>query len=100
MKQSLRSPEELPEEQKLIRAQCFHPGGAFVEFTQDEIEQSIPDRFEKIARLYPDRLAVKTRKRALTYDELNQAANRLAYAVIERRGAADAPVALLLENDL
>ncbi len=99
MKQSLRSPEELPEEQKLIRAQCFHPGGAFVEFTQDEIEQSIPDRFEKIARLYPDRLAVKTRKRVLTYDDLNQAANRVAHAVIERRGKANEPIALLLEND-
>jgi amino acid adenylation domain-containing protein len=99
MREFLRVPEQLPAEQKIIRAKCFHPSGSFIEFTKDEVEQSIPRRFEKIARLHPHRLAVKTRKRALTYDDLNQAANRVAHAIIERRGEANEPIALLLEND-
>jgi amino acid adenylation domain-containing protein len=100
MREFLRVPEQLPAEQKIIRAKCFHPSGSFVEFAKAEVEQSIASRFEKTARRYPNAHAVKSKTQALTYDELNQAANRLAYAVIERRGAADAPVALLLENDV
>ena len=36
-----------PPEQQVIRAKCFHPTGAFVEFKKEEVEQSIPERFEK-----------------------------------------------------
>jgi hypothetical protein len=32
----------LPEEQRVIRAKCFHPSGIFAEFKKEEIEQSIP----------------------------------------------------------
>jgi hypothetical protein len=39
----------LPPEQQAIRAKCFYPTGSFVEFKREEIEQSIPDQFEKIA---------------------------------------------------
>jgi hypothetical protein len=38
-----------PPEQEAIRAKCFHPSGIFVDFAKEEIEQSIPERFEKIA---------------------------------------------------
>jgi len=99
MREFLRFPEELPAEQKIIRAKCFHPSGLFIEFTKDEVEQSIPRRFEKIARLYPDKLAIKTKTEELSYDALNRAANRVAHALIERRGEANEPIALLLEND-
>jgi non-ribosomal peptide synthetase component F len=60
------------------RCRCFHPSGSFVEFKKEAIEQSIPERFEKIAHEYPARLAVKTKHQALTYDELNRASNRIA----------------------
>lgn len=92
-------PEQLPAEQKIIRAKCFHPSGSFIEFTKDEVEQSIASRFEKTARRYPNARAVKSKTQALTYDDLNQAANRVAHAIIERRGEANEPIALLLEND-
>jgi len=72
--------------QQAIRARCFHPSGTFVEFRKEEIEQSIPDRFEKIVRLYSERLAVKTRDHAFTYDDLNKAANRVARAILAQRG--------------
>ncbi|HTN71199.1 MAG TPA: AMP-binding protein, partial [Methylomirabilota bacterium] len=88
----------LPPEQEAIRAKCFHPTGTFVEFKKEEIEQSIPERFEKIVRLYPERLAVKTNNHALTYDELNKAANRVARAILAGVGEGEEPVALLFEH--
>ena len=51
----------LPPEQEAIRAKCFHPTGKFVEFTKDEVEQSIPERFEKIVRYIPSNWRSKRR---------------------------------------
>jgi len=84
--------------QQSIRAKCFHPTGRFVEFKKEEIEQSIPDRFEQMVCMHPDRLAVKTKTESLTYDELNRAANRIARAVLRKRGAGSEPVVLLFEK--
>ena len=88
----------LPEGQKAIREKCFHPSGTFIEFRREEIEQSIPDRFEQIVRKHPDRLALKTRTHVLTYAELNQAANRIAHSLLALRGDNREPIALLFEN--
>jgi amino acid adenylation domain-containing protein len=90
---------DLPPEQQAIRAKCFHPSGSFVEFRKEEIEQSIPSRFEKIVAQYPDRIAVKTKNYTLTYDALNKMANRIARAIVVQRGEGEEPIALLLEND-
>jgi len=92
-----RSSEPCPL-QEAIRARCFHPSGNFVEFRKEEIEQSIPSRFEQMVRRYPDRIAVKTKHDQLTYCELNKAANRVARAIIAQRGGEKEPVALLLEQ--
>lgn len=70
----------------------------FIEFRKEEIEQSIPDRFEKIVHKHPDRTAVKTMRHILTYRELNAMANRLARAVLAQQGSKAEPVGLLLEN--
>ena len=90
----------LPPEQEAIRASCFHPTGTFVEFPKEEIEQSIPERFGKIVRRYPDRIAVKTKNGSLTYHELNKASNRLARAMLARSGLRQEPVGLFLEDGL
>jgi non-ribosomal peptide synthetase component F len=89
---------DLPLEQQAIWAKCVHPTGTFVEFTQAEVEQSLPDRFEQQVAQYPDRIAVKTAHGALTYHELNQAANRVARAILARAGTGQEPVGLLFEN--
>jgi amino acid adenylation domain-containing protein len=94
----LLSLENLPAEQKIIRAKCFHPSGTFVEFGKEEIEQSIPSRFEKIVAKYPERMAVKTRSHEFTYDTLNQFANRIAQAILAKQGPAWEPIALMLEH--
>ncbi len=75
------------------------PSSPFIEFNREEINQSIPQRFEKIALTYSDRLAVKTRDHALTYRELNLIANRVASAICAQKEPDETPVALLFEHD-
>src|SRR5712692_1205483 len=74
------------------------PSNEFVPFGKEQIEQSVPERFEKIVRLYPQRLAIKAGDRSLTYEALNQTANRIAHAILARRGPGSEPVALLFEQ--
>jgi amino acid adenylation domain-containing protein len=68
-----------------------------VPFPLADVEQSIPARFAKMARAHPHRLAVKVGGRAMSYAELDAAANQVAHAVLDRYGAGPAPVALLFE---
>jgi len=89
---------KLPPKQEAIPAKCFHPSGTFVEFPKEEIEQSIPDRFEQIVAAHSGRLAVKTNRAELTYEELNRTANRVAHALLARHESVEEPVLLLLDN--
>jgi amino acid adenylation domain-containing protein len=90
----------IPMEQQAIRAKCFHPSGTFVEFKEEEVEQSIPQRFETIVGKYPNCLAVKTKTRAVTYDELNKRANRVARAILTHGRDGKKPIGLLFEHDI
>ena len=87
-------------EQQAIRDKCFHPSGAFVEFPIEDVEASIPARFEKIFRQHPDRIAVKTETGVVTYGELNAMANRFAKSLLQCTGSRAGLVALLLEKDV
>jgi amino acid adenylation domain-containing protein len=80
-------------------ATSVHPTNAFVRFEKGDIEQSIPDRFEQEVAAHPDRLAVRSRNHELTYGALNEAANRVAHAILAQRGPTEEPIALLLEPD-
>jgi amino acid adenylation domain-containing protein len=88
----------LPPEQEAIRAKCFHPTGTFVEFPIQDVETSIPERFEKIVRMYPKRLAVKAGDRRLTYAELNQQASRVAHEVLEQVGNRISPIIVMTDH--
>lgn len=90
----------LPPDQQAVRAKCFHPTGNFVEFGAEEIDQLIPARFEKIVERHSHRLAVKMGPRALTYSELNSAANRVARAILAKLGKGQEPVGLLFESGI
>ncbi len=89
-----------PPEQQGMRDKCFYSPGTFVEFPEEEIQTSIPARFEKMVRMYPDRLAVKDKDRSLTYGELNSAANEIAHAILEKRDRGTEPIALLFEHGI
>jgi len=98
MSDSSRHIADLPLMQQSYRGDRVRPTNPFIEFKKEEIEQSIPDRFEQMIRLYPDRIAVKTKDHALTYDELNKAANRVARTILDAYGERQNPVALLFEQ--
>jgi amino acid adenylation domain-containing protein len=67
----------------------------FVEFKIEDTHQTIAQRFEQQARHYADRPAVKYNQRALTYGELNGAANRVAHAILKHGGREPSPIALV-----
>jgi amino acid adenylation domain-containing protein len=85
--------------QALLSGSEAEPSPRFVAFADEAIEQSLPSRFEELVRKFPERLAVKTRKSSLTYRELNQAANRIARAILHRCGNGPHPVACLFSDD-
>ena len=76
----------------------MRPTNSFVEFNKEEINQSIPARFEQQVSKYPDRVAVKTARLQFTYLELNQFANRIARAILARSGRSAEPVGLLIQQ--
>jgi amino acid adenylation domain-containing protein len=63
------------------------------------IEQSIVDRFQEQVARRPSRIAVKTRRAAWTYRELNQHANRIARAIVRATHRTSGRVALLCRHD-
>jgi amino acid adenylation domain-containing protein len=88
------------EHQQAIKAKCFHPLRIFEEFSKEDVETSIPKRFEKIVSIYSDRSALKEGNHTLTYDQLNKAANRVAHAILAERGDQPEPIALLFSQDV
>jgi len=90
---------KLPPEQQAIRDKCFHPSGTFVEFPVEDVETSIPARFEKIVRRYPERVAVKIGGEIVTYSALDAMANRFAHALAAEKGLGNDPIGLLFEKN-
>ena len=64
----------------------FALGGYARRFVTRSVHESIPARFEKIVRMYPNRLALQMGNHRLTYEELNRYANRISRAILEQRG--------------
>jgi len=91
------SGQDISQERPSARAQqLLQPGASFMV----DVEQSAPDRFEKVVAAHSNRLAIKTAKHALTYDALNKAANRVARVVLEKCGDSDTPVVVIFDHDV
>ena len=69
-----------------------------IPFPDEAILGSIPDRFEQQVAQYPNRMAIKSRGRMYTYDEVNRSANRTAHAVLGHNSEGEKAVALFLEH--
>lgn len=82
-----------------VRQQYRYPI-SFVEFPKKAIEQSITQRFEQQVRQWPERAAVKIQDRWVTYDELNQTANRLARVLPRSNPGQLMPVAILVDQGI
>jgi Non-ribosomal peptide synthetase modules and related proteins len=98
IEQPTRPEYQLPPEQQAIRDKCFHPSGRFVEFLKEDVDQSIPERFAMIVRKYSDRLAVKATNTTLTYEQLDDQANRIAHSILDAVGEGNQPVAILMKH--
>jgi len=70
----------------------------FVNFSSEEIEQSLADRFEQQVVQYPQQIAVQNNHAQITYAALNKLANRLARVLLQEI-RDDRPVAILMEHD-
>ena len=68
-------------------------------FDRREIERAVSTRFEEQVRKYSERPALRTHHIVLSYQELNQAANRIAHAIVERCGAGPQQVAVFASDD-
>ena len=62
------------------------------------VHASIIDRFEAVARLYPDRLALRDQVRSLTYAQLESLSHRIA-AAIGALAVDPGPVGVLLSHE-
>ena len=69
-----------------------------IPFTDETLKHSLVYRFEQIVDYYPDNIAVSSAGQSLTYRQLDEAANRLAHAIVRIRGTQSEPVAFLLEH--
>ncbi|HUF60865.1 MAG TPA: condensation domain-containing protein [Verrucomicrobiales bacterium] len=65
-------------------------------FAAADLANSLGTRFERIAGLFPSRVAVRTPAERLTYEELNLWANRIAHAVLQGEGESAPGRAALL----
>src|SRR5215208_5449411 len=98
MRAHVKTNSPLPQEQQAIWDKCFHPSGMFVEFPIEDVETSIPARFEKIVRLHADRLAIQTKTQSLSYKEIDRESDRIAAAVLKYTKGRNRPVGILLEH--
>ena len=81
------------------RSNVVCPANPFIEFRKEDIEQSIPGRFEQQVKQFPDHIAVRTRHHQWTYSELNQTANQIARRILRLCDRGDERIALLLDHN-
>ncbi len=83
-----------------IMAQNIPTNKSFIEFKREDIEQSIPSRFEDQVRKYPENIAVKTQHHEWTYEKLNRESTRVMSAILKSAGPGEGRVALLFAHDI
>jgi len=65
---------------------------------EHNLRRSVPDAFEEAVVKYLNRLAIKDRNQTLTYEQVNEAANKIAWALVESLGIGNEPVAILYDH--
>ncbi|WP_426094736.1 amino acid adenylation domain-containing protein [Flavobacterium sp. DSR2-3-3] len=75
------------------------PVNDFSFFQENEIQQSIAQRFEKQVALFPNHEAVISNQTVLTYKVLNNCANHLAQQINEKANPETKRIALLLNHN-
>jgi amino acid adenylation domain-containing protein len=70
-----------------------------IPFPENALHHTMVERFEYVVRQVPDQIAVRSEGVELTYFQLNQAANRLAQAILAARGTESEPIAFILGHN-
>lgn len=81
------------------RGNVVCPSKPFITFKKQDIEQSIPARFQEQVRKHPHNIAVHTKNYHWTYSELNSRANQVALAILKQCTLKEERIALLFEHD-
>ena len=81
-----------------LRATHVDAAFPWTPITDDVLEQSIPQRFEKQAQAHPERLAIRSAEQSFTYDQLNRVANKLARTILSKRNGDAEPIGLLFDH--
>ncbi len=71
-----------------------------IPFDRAELGTSLPARFGRMVRAYPDAEAVSCGGSSLSYEALDRAANAAAHRLLGRAAAGGRPVALLMDTGL
>ena len=69
-------------------------------FTRDELEHSLSERFARVAETWPSALAIAGTSDRLTYGELARRTDGVAAAIMRRAAGSEAPVAVLLSDQV
>ena len=85
-------------QQDAISRVTVQPASGFIAFADNDIEQSIPERFEKMVRAGGNRVAIRSGRELYTFDSLNRTANRLAREILARRGSTEEPIVLFFDH--
>ena len=90
----------LKHNENLVMDNPIKPPKSYVRFQKEDIEQSIPKRFEQQVVKFSNHIAIKDNDRELTYNSLNNLSNRVAYTILHKRGEKSEPVILLLHQGI
>ena len=64
------------------------------------VEKTVPSLFRHVVDLYPERVALKTVEREVTYRDLDIRSDKIAGAILERLGPGSMPVVIFSDKDL
>ncbi|WP_148096705.1 AMP-binding protein, partial [Aphanothece sacrum] len=71
-----------------------------IEFSKQEIEGSISDRFEKVANFCSQQIAIKTENETINYENLNKKANQLARSILKDYHLENQSTIILLDHEI
>jgi amino acid adenylation domain-containing protein len=74
------------------------PEKNFIPFPHDFVDSTLVEQFEQAVEKFSDLTAIVQEDRKLTYHDLNQAANRLAHAILARLQPGEAPVVFIMDD--
>ena len=69
--------------------------GISIPFSLAEVDSSISKRFQIVARLVPERVALDVLSDRLTYAQLDELSDRIAWAIAKRNVALQAAISII-----